>query len=131
MRCRMASMCQEFGARLRRWREETGQSVRGMAAKAGISFAILSAYELGKAVPSPGKRRQLALVLGRSLREVEDALSECQVKEFLRARQDLSPRARDQIESFIRWALEEDRKAQEMSGADVTGGGGAQPQRPV
>ena len=55
---------QEFGAKLRELRQNTGLSLRHVARHAGISSTYLSDAELGRRILSAGKVKKIASVLG-------------------------------------------------------------------
>lgn len=102
-----------FGERLRRIRESKGLGLREAAERAPMSHTALGNYELGKRLPSTAAMRAIARALEVPLEELENALFEAQVQALLRANRRLSPRSKEQIIDFIRFAEEQDRKARE------------------
>lgn len=62
----------DFGARVRTLREEAGETLRSLGAKAGISFTYLSEVERGIAEPTIGKAVALAKALGVPLTTLVD-----------------------------------------------------------
>ena len=57
----------ELGTRLRRAREQAGESVRGLARRVGVSPSLVSQIELGRVQPSVGTLYAIANLLGLSL----------------------------------------------------------------
>lgn len=70
----------ELGARLRLARKHAGESVRGLARRAGVSPSLVSQIELGRVQPSVGTLYTISNLLGLSLddlfRDGESATSD-------------------------------------------------------
>ncbi len=62
-----ANVGSELGARLRLAREQAGESVRGLARRAGVSPSLVSQIELGRVQPSVGTLYTISNLLGLSL----------------------------------------------------------------
>lgn len=100
-----------FGERLRRLRESKGYSLRELADRIPMSHGGLGNYERGVRVPDREAIEAIARALEVPVEELESALFEAQVQALLRANRRLSPRSKEQIIDFIRFAEEQDRKA--------------------
>lgn len=55
---------------LRQWRERRGLSVRGLAAKAGVSYVTIVRIETGRLSPTVAMLEKLARALGVTLRDL-------------------------------------------------------------
>ena len=64
----------DWGAKLRRLREQKVLSQRDLAAKCGVTQATIANIELGKTKPHPSTLRKLAHGLGISAEDLADAL---------------------------------------------------------
>lgn len=60
------------GSRLRRFRENAGMSLTGLAAAASVSKSFLSMIERGQREPSPTVTARLAQALGLAVADLRD-----------------------------------------------------------
>ncbi len=65
-----ASAANELGSRLRLARDKSGESVRGLARRVGVSPSLISQIELGRVQPSVGTLYAISNELGISLDEL-------------------------------------------------------------
>jgi transcriptional regulator with XRE-family HTH domain len=69
-----ASVSATLGARIREYRRQAGLSVRGLAAKSGVSASLISQIERGRSTPSVSTLLSIASELGLPMGELFDGI---------------------------------------------------------